>query len=125
MVCKAKVVDSVIFIEAAEVQGLPVLSLTGDLDASSCREVREIVLALLAEERSYLVLDLSQVERMYAAGMSVLLELQRAALRRGGRLICCGARPFIREMLRITMLDQTLDLHADLESALDAAREAC
>lgn len=79
----------------------------------------------LMEGRSHLVLELSGVERMYAAGMSALLDLQRAALRQGARLICCGARPFIREMLRITMLDRTLDLQADLQTAIDLTREAC
>lgn len=106
-------------IEALEVEGATVLFLTGELDELSCTHVRELVAGLIADGRHVLVLDLSGVQRIYAAGMSLLLDLQRAAATAGGKLICCGARPFIREILRITMLDRRLHLQMDLDSALD------
>jgi anti-sigma B factor antagonist len=108
-------------IEALELQGATILFLAGDLDASASVELREIVAAIIEDGRLFLVLDISGVERMYAAGMSALLELQRIAEQRGGRLVCCGGRPFVRELLRITMIDRALDLQTDLDSALDLA----
>jgi anti-anti-sigma factor len=111
-------------IEALEVEGATVLFLRGDLDNSSCTHVRELVAGLIADGRRSLVLDLSGVRRLYAAGMSLLLELQRFAVMSGGRLICCGARPFIREIFRIVMLDRALHLQADLDCALDALAAA-
>ena len=108
-------------IEALELQGATILFLAGDLDAPACVELREIVTAMIEDGRLFLVLDISGVERMYAAGMSALLELQRMAELKGGRLVCCGGRPFVRELLRITMIDRTLDLQTDLDSALDQA----
>lgn len=111
-------------IDAAEAEGVAILYLSGDLDAPNCRQVREIAAGLLADGRSSLVIDLSGVERIYTAGIFALLDLQRAAAQRGRRLICCGARPFVRELLRMTMLDRALDLQGDLETALDVSREA-
>jgi anti-sigma B factor antagonist len=114
-------------IQALEVEGATVLFLTGELDAVTCVHVREIVAGLINDGRRVLVLDLSGVQRIYAAGMSVLLELQRVANKAGGRLICCGARPFIREILRITAIDRILHLQMDLDCALDvlSAAAAC
>lgn len=106
-------------IEASEVHGATVLFLRGELDAASSLHVRDLVGTLVTEGRTLLVLELSGVERMYTVGMTALLELHREVERSGGRLVCCRARPFIREILRITMLDRFLDLQSDLESALE------
>lgn len=105
--------------QALEVEGATVLFLAGDLDAHTCVHVHEKVSGLIDNGTRLLVLDLTGVQRIYAAGMSVLLELQRVAQKAGGRLICCGARPFIREILRITSLDRALHLQMDLDCALD------
>ena len=110
--------------QALEVEGATVLFLVGDLDAVTCVYVHEKVSGMIAEGRRVLVLDLTGVQRIYAAGMSVLLELQRAVQTAGGRLICCGARPFIREILRITSLDRALHLQMDLDCALDVLTTA-
>ncbi|HYG57676.1 MAG TPA: STAS domain-containing protein [Symbiobacteriaceae bacterium] len=106
-------------IEALEVEGATVLFLAGELDTVSCVTVRELVAGLMADGRRLLVLDLSGLQRVYAAGLSLLLDLHRVASQYGARLICCGARPFVREVLRITMLDRAIDLQLDLDGALD------
>jgi anti-sigma B factor antagonist len=105
--------------EALEVEGTTVVFLAGELDEASCGDLFDRIGGLVAAGRRTLVLDLSGVRQIYAAGLSLLLELQRAAAGAGGRLVCCGARPFIREILRISMLDQALHLQMDLDGALD------
>jgi len=105
--------------QALEVEGATVLFLAGDLDAVTCVHVHEKVSGLIDDGRRTLVIDLTGVQRIYAAGMAVLLDLQRVAQKAGGRLICCGARPFIREILRITAVDRALHLQMDLDCALD------
>lgn len=111
-------------IQASEVDGVTILSLSGDFDSYSGSHVREMAAALVEGGHSCLVLDLTGVERIYTAGISALLDLQKSVATGGGRLICCGARPFIRELLRITMMDRSLELQVDLDSALDLSREA-
>jgi anti-sigma B factor antagonist len=110
--------------QTLQVEGATVLFLTGDLDADMCVHVQERVLSLINDGCRVLVMELSGVQRIYAAGMSVLLELQRTAQTVGGRLICCGARPFIREILRITSMDRTLQHQMDLDCALDVLTAA-
>lgn len=111
-------------IEATWVEGVPILYLSGDLDAPASADMRDVVQGRLLVADGCVVLDLSGVERMYTAGILALSELQRAAAATGCRLICCGARPFVRELLRITMLDFELDVQMDLESALKVSRQA-
>lgn len=111
-------------IHAKVVEGAAVLYLSGDMDAPACEHVLEIAAGLVADGHRSLVVDLSGVERIFTAGIFVLLDLQRVAIKRGQRLVCCGARPFVRELLRMTMLDGALDLKGDLESALEIPCEA-
>lgn len=110
--------------QTLEVEGATVLFLTGDLDADMCVHLQERVLSLIRDGCRVLVMELSGVQRIYAAGMSVLLELQRTTQGVGGRLICCGARPFIREILRITSMDRMLQHQMDLDCALDVLAAA-
>jgi len=111
-------------ITATRVDGVAILYLNGDFNAPASAEVHELVKGRLGAGEGCVVLDLSGVERMYTAGILALTELQRAAASAGGKLICCGARPFVRELLRITMLDYELDLQMDVESALNVSRQA-
>jgi anti-anti-sigma factor len=108
-------------IQSYEVEGTLVLSLAGDLDALSAGSLDLMVTDLLGQGRRSLVVDLAQIERVYTAGISVLLRLQRAAAGRGARLICCSARPFVREMMRITLWD--LEVQSDLTAAVALSRQ--
>ncbi|HEY3365185.1 MAG TPA: STAS domain-containing protein [Symbiobacteriaceae bacterium] len=111
-------------IQALEFDEAAVLFLSGDLDDVRSARVREMVHALISQGRHAVVLDLSGVERVYVSGLAALLDMKRMAACTGGRLFCCGARPFIRELLRLTAREEDLHLMADLESALDAAASA-
>jgi anti-anti-sigma factor len=110
-------------IQAHDVEGTLVLSLAGDLDALSSGSLDQMASLLLEEGRRSLVIDLAQVERVYTAGVSVLLKLQRSANLRGARLICCGARPFVREMMRIALWDRDLEVQSDVTAALALSRQ--
>lgn len=111
-------------IEALELDGATVLFLAGELEGPSGLHARQIVSDLITGGRRSLVLDLSGIERIYAAGISMLLDLQQQAAHLGARLVCCGARPFIREILRVTMADRLLRLQTDVDGALDILRTA-
>lgn len=111
-------------IHASEREGIPVITPEGEYDGELGRQVAEMALPLMQGGHRCILLELAGVERIYAAGISELLRLQREAACRNVRLICCSVRPYIRELLRITLLDRSLEMQADLESALDLTREA-
>lgn len=119
--CKKKVVG-LMAIDVRAAHDATIVLLTGDMDASSCVGLWDIAATRGVGDPALLVLDLSGVERVYMSGMQLLLDVHTAMAARGGRLICCGARPFVREVMRITWSDRIVGMQVDVESALDAAR---
>lgn len=105
-----------------QVEGIKVVEVTGTLDVDNSPRIRDAVLAELQSGGGRLVVDLSGVERVFSSGLSTLLTIHKAAAKDGGTVIFCGARPFFREVLRITMLDRVFHITSDPEAALDNLR---
>jgi anti-sigma B factor antagonist len=63
-------------IAIAETRGIPVVELTGDLDADTAPELQEQIMPLV-NEHSALILDLRNVAVISSAGLRVLLRLHR------------------------------------------------
>jgi anti-anti-sigma factor len=55
-------------------------------------------------------LDLSQVEYLTSTVLSHLVRLHKRLLATGGHLAVANPRPAVRDVFRVTMLDQVLDV---------------
>lgn len=109
-------------ITTSQIDGIPILHLVGAADAGVCRDVRELMLDLATQGYEAVVLELSGLNRLYTSGLMILLDAQAEVSQRHLRTIWCGARPFVRELIRLTMVDRCPVLETDLESALDLTR---
>lgn len=109
-------------VETSEIDGIPVLYLIGAADAVACRDLRERILNLADQGHEAVVLELSGLDRLYTSGLMILLDAQAEASKGKLRTIWCGARPFVRELIRLTTVDRCPVLESDLESALDLTR---
>ena len=69
---------------------------------------------------SKLVLDLGSVSSMDSAGIGELVLLQTWARERNAELKCARPSPVVRTLLDLTNLDSVLDVHANLEEALES-----
>jgi anti-anti-sigma factor len=74
----------------------------------------------LLQNRSSVVLDLSDVYTIDSAGMGELVLLHTLAESKDARLKCANPSPFVRNLLDLTQLDSFLDIHPSLGDALDA-----
>lgn len=94
-------------VQARKRQGVLVLTLftdrlQGDELAEALRE--ELTEAVTRENADRVALDLSQVEMLTSAGIRPLLGLRTHVKERGGRLVLCGLRPLVEEVLATTRL---------------------
>lgn len=89
----------------------PVVVFEGRLDKETVPEARRRVLkALKRNPAGSLDVDLSRLERMDTAGVALLVELHRNALRKGGRVRLRGLNEGARRMIQLARLDQVLEV---------------
>jgi anti-sigma B factor antagonist len=77
----------------------------------------------ILKKDSKLILELSGVSAIDSAGIGELALLETWAQERKADLKCAGANPVVRGLLDLTNLDSVLEVHPNLDAALEAFRE--
>ena len=77
----------------------------------------EVLEPMLAEDRPYIVLDLSGVDICDSSGLKLIVASHRAAAERGGWLRLAGLQPMVRRVIDVTNLSRTLSIHDTVEDA--------
>ena len=90
-----------------------VVSLRGELDMSGVDRAREAIEQAEAGTE-LLVLDLSELDFIDSTGLEVMLRAARRAHDSGRRLIVRRPSSYIRRLLEMTAIDQSLDVVEDV-----------
>jgi anti-anti-sigma factor len=95
--------------------------LTGELDIATAPQLDEEVARLEGEGRALIVIDLRGLEFMDSSGLRALLAADTRARNRGARLVIVRGDDRIQRVLRITRLDERLEIVDDDEALAGAA----
>jgi anti-sigma B factor antagonist len=98
--------------------GRTIVRLRSALDFAAAPALRERLAGLLHPGTRLLVLDLSRVPSCDTAGLAVLVGTQRRARQLGISMRLAAPSLPVAELLRLTGLDRTLTICADLRCAL-------
>lgn len=98
-----------------------VVELRGELDFNSAPALEEGLLAILAQRGTRLILDLSDLAFMDAAGLRVILATGRRAALLGGTLSLAAPQRIVARILQLTGLDQRLAIFPTVSEATAAA----
>ena len=90
----------------------------GRLDASNAQAAEREVLALFDNAGPSVVLDVSRLDYLSSAGLSVLLVATKTARAKGGKAVLAGGKPMVLEIFKMSGLDKIIPLADNLESAL-------
>jgi anti-anti-sigma factor len=71
---------------------------------------RQLLAVAESQPGQRVTLDLSQVEYLTSTVLSHLVRLHKRLLSSGGHLTVANPRPTVRDVFRVTMLDQVLDV---------------
>ena len=100
--------------------GVCVVRLAGEMDVSGTGDVRSSLLHTIDEVDGPAVFELSGVKYMGSLGLALLAEAANNAKTAGRTVAFCGLRAPVRQVFRITHLEQTYAVYADLDHALAA-----
>jgi len=107
-----------------EDRGFLVAALSGRLDGTRAPAVREQLLRLLRPAASRLVLDLTLVSDIDAAGLAVLVGTERRARLLGGSLRLAAAGPAVSMTVRAAGLDRLLSSFPTVQAAVSSPARA-
>ncbi|MEU7481555.1 STAS domain-containing protein [Lentzea sp. NPDC042327] len=98
-------------VEAHTRDGVPVLVLRGEIDLSNEHSLSARIGAQLESGSPAVLLDLRGVGYMGSAGLRVLVENNQRAEDMGVRLVVVADHSAVLRPIKITRLDQVLELH--------------
>jgi anti-anti-sigma factor len=101
-----------------EERGYLIAALSGRLDSARAPAVREQLLRLLRPAASQLVLDLTRLTGIDAAGLAVLVGTERRARLLGGSLRLAAARPAVSMAVHAAGLDWLLGGFPTVQAAV-------
>jgi anti-anti-sigma factor len=99
------------------VDGVPVIAISGRLDATSAPTFDTSMKELLATPHTRVLVDLSGVTYISSAGLRSVLLLVKHAAASGGRVGLYSASPQVAEVIEISGFPSLLDVYPDRESA--------
>lgn len=102
--------------------GLAKLALSGRMDITGALAV-DPVLMKLAEEKSGLAVDMSEVSFLASLGIRTLVMSCKTLAAKGGNLALFGLQPGVEKVLRTSGLHTMIPIVADLSSAEDLLRK--
>ena len=104
-----------------EQSGRTVVALAGEVDMEEAPKVRRVLLNSTKQKHDILV-DLSQVTYIDSSGIASLIEGLQTARKQKNDLALVSVSQRARRVLELARLDKVFTIHADLATALAAAK---
>jgi anti-anti-sigma factor len=97
---------------------IDVIKAPATLSGSDCDQCASEIRNSVERHRVRIVLDVSSTALIDSKGLEMLLDCNETCLKRGGELVIAGPTSLCAEILDITGIEQELNCHKDLRSAL-------
>ena len=113
---------------SAEVDGVRVVAVRGELDLSTAPGLQETLDSALEDPRASILIDLSECEFIDSTGIALIVRAwQRlegdGSSGSGVRLAVCADGDQVRRVLEVSGLDQSIPLRPTREDGLAALRD--
>ena len=95
-----------------------VISVAGELDASTEQQLRDELAAVLSEGVTRVVADLGGVTFMASAGLGILMGVRRLLADSGGVLVLAAAHGDVAQVLEITGVSDVVPVAATVPAAV-------
>lgn len=112
-------------VRISEIEGIPCATITASqLHMYFIPDLKEKLLATVANEPDNLIIDLAQVEYLDSSAMGVLFQVQKKMQAYGGALYLVGINPTIEMVFKLTKSDQHFTVFRDVVAAAKAIKAA-
>jgi len=97
---------------------MAVITASGKLTAFTSGQLKQIIKQLVEEDKSYVVLNLTQVDFIDSSGLSAMVTGLKATKEKGGWLRLVGLNENISKVFELTRLNRIFDIYKNTEDSL-------
>ena len=95
-----------------------VVTLAGRMDADSAPQFEEACEGYLKDGATHLVVGMSELQYVSSMGLRSFLVLARQAKAKGGSMMLCGMKGFVKEVFDMTHVTQLFPLFESTDAAV-------
>ncbi len=105
-------------IKIRKIDDIPVMDLSGEVDAYTCSRLREAMIEVIDDGGSDLVVNMKDVEYIDSSGLGTLVGGLKRVSERQGSIAVCGTNSQIKKVFDITGLVKVFPLFSDEQEAI-------
>jgi anti-anti-sigma factor len=105
-------------IESTKREKAAVLVLSGRMDAESASQFESACAQHLSDGATHLVLDMASLQYVSSMGIRSFIVIGKEAKAKGGAVLLCGMRGFVKEVFDMTYVTQLFPLFDSTDAAL-------
>ena len=102
--------------------GIPVLQVSGRLDASTVSILEHALTRALNKNARAVIVELSEVNYISSSGLRVLLTARRRARERGGDLFLCALSQNVRDVFDMVGFTALFSVSSSIQDAVQASQ---
>lgn len=107
-------------IDIKTINGVPVLSISGEIDMSSSTVLRTHLLELVKKKTPLLFIDFKDVSYIDSSGIATFVEGLKGMMPYGGKLKFVSIPSNISEIFSFSKLDRVFEMYGSINDALDS-----
>jgi anti-anti-sigma factor len=101
-------------------RGITCLTISGPTNGILTWQDEKSIRETLKEEKDHLLFDLSALEYLRSAVLSVILEVAKEMRRRNGKVVLCTVNEYVKEIFEVSGVGPILPIADSVESGINA-----
>ncbi len=104
------------------VDNIPVLSVSGKIDAVTSRDLESALIGLMNQNKKILVVDMEKVEFLSSSGLRVLMASLNRLKHEDGDLKLAALQPFVKDVFVLTGANRFFSIYPSQGEAIESLR---
>lgn len=104
------------------VNDIPVLSVSGKIDAVTSKDLEEALIRLIEEDKKILVVNMEKVEFLSSSGLRVLMASLNKLKHKDGDLKLAALQPFVKDVFFMTGANRFFSIYPSQEEAITSVQ---
>jgi anti-sigma B factor antagonist len=104
------------------IDNIPVLSVSGKIDAVTSRDLESALIGLMDQNKKFLVVNMEKVEFLSSSGLRVLMASLNRLKHKDGDLKLAALQPFVKEVFVLTGANRFFSIYPSQGEAIESLR---